>query len=69
MTRPYKIRFSVTSPGLLRSIPVVTSIEEDIAHPSQYGNKSRNWYLRHTGRMEPVKYCESLDKALEEAGL
>ena len=62
-----KIRFSVVSPGLLRSVPVVTSIEEDIAHPSP-GNKSRNWYLRHTGRMEMVRY-ESLDKALEEAGL
>ena len=63
------VYFSVTSPGLLRSIPVVTSIEIDreTLGPKKY--RSRNWYLRKAGRLGPVVYSETIDDALEEAGL
>ena len=63
------VYFSVTSPGLLRSIPVVTSIEIDNDTPGQKNYRSRNWYLRKTGRMGPVVYSETIDDALKEAGL
>ena len=63
------VYLSVTSPGLLRSIPVVTSIEKDRETLGTKKYRSRNWYLRKAGRLGPVVYSETIVDALEEAGL